>query len=96
MKIEYVLPERERKEIEKYQKWIEEIKQSYIDECLRYPFRRFELEKKFRNDRRVQTFEKAIARIAMLSVGKYVVTAESEEDKERLREILESKKLEDG
>lgn len=32
MKVEYVLPERERKEIEKCQKHIEEIKQYYIDE----------------------------------------------------------------
>lgn len=38
----------------------------------------------------MQTFEKAIARIAMLSVGKYVVTAESEEDKERLRRLAET------
>lgn len=96
MKIEYVLSETDREKIEKYQKQIEEIRQSYIDDYLKNPFQSPDLVTRFRRDSRVQTLEKAIAHITMLSVGKYVVTVESEEDKERLREILESKKLEDG
>lgn len=96
MKMEYVLLETDREKIEKYQKQIEEIRQSYIDDDLKNPFQSPDLETRFRRDSRVQTLEKAIAHIIMLSVGKYVVTAESEEDKERLRDILESKKMEDG
>ena len=63
MKTEYVLPKEDGEQIEKFQKQIEEIKQSYIDEYLRFPFKRDILEKRFRNDRRIQDLEKAIARI---------------------------------
>lgn len=92
MKVEYVLPERERKEIEKLQKHIEEIEQSYIDEYEKHPFRWHELDKLIRNDGGIQALEKCIANIYTMSVGKYIITAENEEDKERIRELLESQK----
>lgn len=90
MKVEYVLPERERKEIEKCQKHIEEIKQSYIDEYEKHPFQWQELDKQIRNDLGIQALEKSIEKIYVTSVGKYIITAESEEDKERLRRLAES------
>lgn len=90
MKIKYVLPQSDREQIEKFRKQIEEIKQSYIDEYLRFPFKRNVLEKRFRGDRRIQDLEKTIARIYTLSVGSYVITAETEEE---LRELKENWKL---
>lgn len=90
MKIEYVLPQGDKEQIEKYQKQIDEIKQEYIDEYQRYPFKAKNIEKRFRNDSRIQTLEKAIARIYTLSVGNYVITAETEEE---LRELKENWKL---
>lgn len=96
MKIEYVLPKEDKERIDKYKKRIEEIKQSYIDSYEKQPFRRCELEKQFMNDKRVQILEKYIANIYAMSVGKYIVTAESEEDKERLRRLAESQGWENG
>lgn len=92
MKVEYVLPEMERKEIEKCQKQIEEIKQSYIDKYEKRPSRWRELDKLIRNDCGIQALEKCIANIYTMSVGKYIITAENEEDRERIRELLESQK----
>lgn len=86
MKIEYVLPESNREQIEKYQKQIDEIKQEYMDEYQRYPFKAQNIEKWFRNDIRIQTLEKAIVRIYTLSVGNYVITAETEEELRKLKE----------
>lgn len=90
MKMEYVLSETDREKIEKYQKQIEEIKQSYIDEYEKYPFLWHELDKQIRNDGGIQVLEKCIENTYSMSVGKYIITVESEEDKERLKEILES------
>lgn len=89
MKMEYVLSQRDREQIEKYQSHIEEIKQSYIDEYLRFSFKRDILEKRFRNDRRIQDLEKAIARIYTLSVGSYVITTETEDELKHLKERLQ-------
>lgn len=90
MKTEYVLPKRDREQIEKYQKQIEEIKQSYTDECLSRPFQDLDLEKRFRSDSRVKILEKAIANIYIMSVGTYVITAETEEE---LKELKKNWKL---
>lgn len=90
MKMEYVLPQGDKEQIEKYQKQIDEIKQEYIDEYQRYPFKSTNIEKRFRNDIRIQTLEKAIVRIYTLSVGNYIITAETEEE---LRELKENWKL---
>lgn len=92
MKMEYVLSETDRWKIEKCQKQIEKIKQSYIDEYEKYPFRWHELDKQIRNDGGIQALEKCIENIYAMSVGKYIITAESEEDKEKLRELMEGRK----
>lgn len=92
MKIEYVLPKRDRERIAEYEKQIEEIKQSYIHTYEKQPFRCHELDRQTRNDRRIQVLQKCITNIYMMSVGKYIITAESEEDRERIRELLESQK----
>lgn len=89
MKTEYVLPQRDREQIEKLQKQIEEIKQSYIDEYLRFPFKRDILEKQFRNDCRIKNLEKEITRIYTLSVGSYVITTETEDELGNLKERLQ-------
>lgn len=96
MKIEYVLPKMNEEKIAECKKQIEEIKQSYIDAYEKQPFRWRELEKQFMNDKRIQILEKYIANIYAMSVGKYIVTAESEEDKERLRRLAESQGWENG
>lgn len=89
MKTEYVLPQKDREQIEKYQKQIGEIKQEYIDEYLSRPFQDFNLEKRFRSDKRVQILEKAIANIYTMSVGSYVITTETEDELEHLKERLQ-------
>lgn len=89
MKIEYVLPQSDREQIEKFQKQIEEIKQSYIDEYFRFPFKRDILEKQFRNDCRIKSLEKEITRIYTLSVEKYVITVETEEELKFLKDNWE-------
>lgn len=90
MKIEYVLPKEDKERIDKYKKRIEEIKQSYIDAYKKQPFLWHDLHEQIRNDTGIQILEKYIASIYAMSVGKYIVTAESEEDKERLRRLAES------
>ena len=89
MKMEHVLPQGDKEQIEKYQKQIEEIKQKYIDEYQRYPFKAQNIEKWFRNGIRIKTLEKAIARIYTLSVGSYIITAETEEELRELKERLQ-------
>lgn len=89
MKTEYVLPQRDREQIEKYQHQIEEIKQYYIDEYLSHPFQDFNLEKRFRNDRRIQDLEKAIVNIYIMSVGTYIFTAETEDELKHLKERVQ-------
>ena len=86
MKMEYVLPQSDREQIEKYQRQIDEIKQEYIDEYLSCPFQDHNLEKRFRNDSRIQTLEKAIVRIYTLSVGSYVIATETEEELKTLKD----------
>lgn len=86
MKMEYVLSQSDREQIEKYQKQIDEIKQEYIDEYLSRPFQDPNLEKRFRNDSRIQILEKAIVRIYTLSVGSYVITTETEEELKTLKD----------
>lgn len=90
MKMEYVLPKMDEERITECKKQIEEIKQSYIDAYEKQPFRWRELEKQIRNDTRIQALEECIVNIYNMSAGKYIVTAESEEDKERLRRLAES------
>lgn len=92
MKIECVLPKRDKERIAEYEKKIEEIKQSYIDAYEKQPFQWHELDRQIRNDMGIQALEKCIANIYMMSVGKYIITAESEEDRERIKELLESQK----
>lgn len=87
MKIEYVLPKRDKEKIDECKKRIEEIRQLYIDAYEKQPFRRRELEKQFMNDKRVQALEKYIVKIYTMSVGKYIVTAESEEDREKIEKL---------
>lgn len=89
MKTEYVLPQGDREQIEKLQKQIEEIKQEYIGEYQRRPFKAQNIENRFRNDSRIQTLEKAIARIYILSVGSYVITTETEDELRDLKERLQ-------
>lgn len=89
MKMEYVLLQRDKEQIERYQRWIEEIKKSYIDEYLKCPFKRFSLEKQFGNDRRIQDLKKAIANIYAMSVGAYIFTAETEDELRDLKERLQ-------
>lgn len=91
MKMEYVLPKRDKERIAEFQKRIDEIRQSYVDEWLSHPFHDPDYETRFRNDSRVQILEKYIAHIYAVSVGKYIITAESEEDKEILRRLAESR-----
>lgn len=90
MKVEYVLPQRDKERIAEYEKRIEEISQSYIDAYEKQPFRWRDLEKRIRNNTGIQTLEKCIENIYEMSVGKYIITAENEEDKERLRELSEN------
>lgn len=71
-------------------KQIEEIKQSYIDAYEKQPFRWNDLHEQIRKDTGIQILEKYIAKIYAMSVGKYIVAAESEEDEERLRRLAES------
>lgn len=89
MKIEHILPQSDRERIERCQKQIDEIKQEYIDEYLSHSFQDPNSEKQFRNDYRIQTLEKAIAIIYTLSVGSYVITAETEEELRELKERLQ-------
>lgn len=89
MKVAYVLPQSDREQIEKLQKQIEEIKQSYMEEYLRFPFKRDSLEKRFRGDRRIQVLEKAIANIYIMSVGSYAITTETEDELRDLKERLQ-------
>lgn len=86
MKMEYVLPQGDKEQIEKYQKQIDEIKQEYIDEYQRYPFKAKNIENRFRNDSRIQTLEKAIVRIYTLSIGNYIITAETEQELKALKD----------
>lgn len=86
MKMEYVIPQRDREQIGRYQKQIDEIKREYMDEYLSRPFQAPNLEKRFRSDSRIQALEKAVAEIYTLSVGSYVITAETEEELKTLKD----------
>lgn len=96
MKMEYVLSKMDEERMAECKKQIEEIKQSYIDAYEKQPFRWRELEKQIRNDTRIQALEECIVNIYNMSAGKYIVTAESEEDKERLRRLAESQGWKNG
>lgn len=98
MKIEYVLPKEDKEIIDKCKEQIEGIKQLYIDAYEKQPFRWHDLHKQIMNDTGIRILEKYIAHIYATSVGKYIVTAESEEDKERLKRLAESQgwRLEDN
>ena len=87
MKIEYVLTETVKEEIEKYQKQIEEIEKTYIEDYLKNPFQSPDFETRFRRDSRVQTLEKTIEKLYALSVGECIITAENEEDKEKIEKL---------
>lgn len=87
MKIEYVLPKRDKERIDELKKRIEEIKQSYIDTYEKQPFLWHDLHEQIRNDTGIQILEKYIASIYAMSVGKYIVTAESEEDREKIEKL---------
>lgn len=87
MKMEYVLPKMDEERIAECKKQIEEIKQSYIDAYEKQPFRWRELEKQIRNDTRIQALEECIVNIYNMSVGKYIVTAESKKDREKIEKL---------
>lgn len=87
MKMEYVLPKMDEERIAECKKQIEEIKQSYIDAYEKQPFLWYDLHEQIRNDTGIQILEKYIANIYAMSVGKYIVAAESEEDREKIEKL---------
>lgn len=90
MKVGTVIPEVDKKEIEKYQKKIRKIMKSYFDD-MDSAFSIREITKSIHmmeNDSTIKMYEKLIEYIYMHTVPKTVLIAESEEDERILQGIL--------
>lgn len=92
MKVETIIPEKDRKQIEKWKSKIQEIMESYFDDIeTGSAFSIREITKSIRameNDIEIKMYEKLIENVYRNMVPKTVLIAESEEDKRMLDAML--------
>lgn len=95
MKIETIIPERDREKIEEYQEKIKERMESYFDDIdidSAPAFSICETTKAIRmmeNDSVIKLYEKCIEHVYTYMVPQTILIAESEEDKKILEGLIE-------
>lgn len=93
MKTEYVLSDRDNEEIKSLQSQIEEIEKWYlkeIEELSKTATGSIQIERlveTYKNDSRLEYLRKCIEDIYIRSVPKIIVTAENEDEKQKLSQI---------
>lgn len=90
MKIETIIPERDRKKIEEYQEKIQERMEPYFDDIdSAFSIREMaETIRMMENDSVIKLYEKCIEHVYTYMVPQTILIAESEEDKKILEEII--------
>lgn len=90
MKIETVIPERDREKIEEYQEKIQERMESYFDDidgAVLIP-EQAKIIQKMKNDSAIKLYEKCIEHVYTYMVLQTILIAESEEDKKILEGLI--------
>ncbi len=87
MKIEHVIPDGQKQQIEELQSKISEIEMAYAEKIKQFPFMESEIRKDMSEDRNIQMLRKAIADIYMRTTTKILIEAESEEELKRLKSM---------
>lgn len=85
MKIEYVVPDEQKQQIEDLQRKISDIEMIYDEKIEKFPLMENEIRKELLDDKNIEILTNKIEDIYMKSTTKILIEVESEEEMERLK-----------
>lgn len=85
MKVEYVIPEKEKQKIEDLQRKISDVEMIYVKKIEKFPLMEKKIRKDLLEDKNIEILRNVIEDIYMKSTTKILIEVESEEEMERLK-----------